>query len=749
MPAVIFKGADVQTLKDNIALGTSQHIKILSGDTDNPTSVAKSAPQGSLYFRSGTTEVYRKLDNGSSTNWELQVSVSIISSTDNAVPRFDGTGGDTLQQSGVTIDDSDNLAGLNNVDQSGYTDLAEIAVPSAPGADTMRIYAKDNNGITVLDSRDSADFSTRLARDSYVIVRNTSGSTITKGTPVYVTGATGSTENVAPAQADATSTLPAIGLVAEEITNNSFGRVRTSGTLDSIDTSSFSEGDELYISAASAGALTATKPTHPNLVQKIGVVTVSDVSSGEIEVFRDAIEGKDSGTNENSFKIGDGTAGTKSLDFVNANTLNLQANPTAGRTVSLPDNDSTLIGNAGSSTDNAVPRFDGATGHLLQTSGVSIQDDGRLTLGADGSGSLDAITKQQLDAAISGVDVKEGVKAASTADLTLSGEQTVDGISLVTGDRILVKDQSTATENGIYTVDSGAWSRSDDANSADELNGALVTVDQGTSNANTGWYQSEELTTLGSDNVSFSQFFGAGTYVADGDGIELSGSTFSLELDGSTLSKSASGLRVAAGGITNTEIDAAAAIAYSKLSLTNSIVNADISSSAAIAYSKLNLTDSIVNADINSSAAIAYSKLAALTADRALLSNGSGFVSPSAVTATELGYVSGVTSAIQTQIDGKEEIYTIADVSSNITLTEHRRHLVDTSASRTLTLPGSPSAGDILAVKDVTGSADANNITIARAASESIEGVAGDYTIDSPYASVYLVADSNGDWWII
>lgn len=105
--------------------------------------------------------------------------------------------------------------------------------------------------------------------------------------------------------------------------------------------------------------------------------------------------------------------------------------------------------------------------------------------------------------------------------------------------------------------------------------------------------------------------------------------------------------------IVNADINSAAAIAYSKLALSNSIVNADINASAAIAYSKLALSNSIVNADIAAAAAIAYSKLAALTASRALVSDGSGFVSVSAVTSTELGYVSGVTSAIQTQIDGK------------------------------------------------------------------------------------------------
>lgn len=105
--------------------------------------------------------------------------------------------------------------------------------------------------------------------------------------------------------------------------------------------------------------------------------------------------------------------------------------------------------------------------------------------------------------------------------------------------------------------------------------------------------------------------------------------------------------------ITNAMINSAAAIAYSKLNLSNSIVNADINSSAAIAYSKLNLSNSILNADINSSAAIAYSKLAALNNNIVPVSNGSGVITSSSVTATELGYLSGVTSSIQTQLNAK------------------------------------------------------------------------------------------------
>lgn len=90
-----------------------------------------------------------------------------------------------------------------------------------------------------------------------------------------------------------------------------------------------------------------------------------------------------------------------------------------------------------------------------------------------------------------------------------------------------------------------------------------------------------------------------------------------------------------------------------KLLLSGAVVNADIDAAAAIAYSKLNLSGSIVNADVGAAAAIAVSKLAALTASRAVATDGSGFLVSATTTATELGYVNGVTSAIQTQMDLK------------------------------------------------------------------------------------------------
>ena len=252
----------------------------------------------------------------------------------------------------------------------------------------------------------------------------------------------------------------------------------------------------------------------------------------------------------------------------------------------------------------------------------------KITNSADPSGAQDLTTKAYVDGLIDGRDWKNSVLVATTANITLSGEQTIDGV-LTSASRVLVKDQTAGAENGIYVSAAGAWTRASDADTANELIGAAVFVEQGTANADKQFAQTVDVITLGTTALvwvvtSANSFSGHDMIALSGGQISVDlASTGGLEssnpgnaagqlqikLDGTTLSKSASGLKVGALGITNAEISATAAIAYSKLALSASIVNADIAAGAAIAYSKLALSASIVNADIAAGAAIAYSKL--------------------------------------------------------------------------------------------------------------------------------------------
>ena len=117
-----------------------------------------------------------------------------------------------------------------------------------------------------------------------------------------------------------------------------------------------------------------------------------------------------------------------------------------------------------------------------------------------------------VDGAIQGLKAKPSVKASSAgSNLTLSGTQTVDGVSLIAGDRILVKDQTTANQNGIYVVSASAWSRALDADTWIENVSAFVFVEQGTANADTGWLSTvDQGGTLGTTSIIFVQFSSAG-----------------------------------------------------------------------------------------------------------------------------------------------------------------------------------------------------------------------------------------------
>jgi hypothetical protein len=149
---------------------------------------------------------------------------------------------------------------------------------------------------------------------------------------------------------------------------------------------------------------------------------------------------------------------------------------------------------------------------------------GALLLSADPTVSSQAATKNYVDAAIAGLSWKNEVACATTANITLSGEQTIDGVT-TSASRVLVKNQTTASQNGIYLSGSGAWTRTTDADVGTEIIGSAVYVDAGTVNAASAWVNTNTAITLGTTPIVFAQFGGGATYSA-GTGLSLTGNVF-------------------------------------------------------------------------------------------------------------------------------------------------------------------------------------------------------------------------------
>lgn len=152
----------------------------------------------------------------------------------------------------------------------------------------------------------------------------------------------------------------------------------------------------------------------------------------------------------------------------------------------------------------------------------------KITNLASPTADSDAATKKYVDDTVAGLAWKDAVRAATTANITLSGLQTIDGITLVANDRVLVKNQSTAANNGIYLASSGAWTRALDADAEAELRGMAVMVEEGTTLSGTQWVLTTDgAITVNSTALTFAQFGGGQTYTA-GNGLTLTGNDFNV-----------------------------------------------------------------------------------------------------------------------------------------------------------------------------------------------------------------------------
>jgi hypothetical protein len=289
----------------------------------------------------------------------------------------------------------------------------------------------------------------------------------------------------------------------------------------------------------------ATAPSSPATGQ---IYYNSDINDGPIGLM------VYNGTAWESVGSIDGLSGTAPINVSVSNGV---------ATISIDAADSDSAGSMSSTHYNLVQ---GATDANTASALVKRDADGdfdardigarMVTLSGTTTNSTDAATKAYVDSVAQGLDVKQSVHVASTANITtLSGQLTIDGHTIEAGQRVLVKNQGTASQNGIYVADSSTWSRADDFDGTPAVTtGAFAFVEYGNTQAGTGWVLTTTGTiTIGTTGLTFAQFSGSGSYAA-GSGLTLTGNSFSVNVDNSTVEISAGNLQVKDNGITSAKM---------------------------------------------------------------------------------------------------------------------------------------------------------------------------------------------------
>jgi len=377
----------------------------------------------------------------------------------------------------------------------------------------LSVAADSGTTDTVALGTDTLTFTGGTGLDSVV-----SNNNITFNIDSTVTTNTGSQTLTNKTISGATNTLSSIGNAS--LTNSSVTVGSTSISLGA--TATTLTGLTSVTSTAFVGALTGNADTATKLITARAINGVDFDGSAAITV----------------------TAAATTLTGTTLNATVVSSSLTSVGTIGTGTWQGTVIGVAyggtgtsnGSITGTTALTFTAASGNNnvnLVPTGTGIVDVGGKRVGnaAAPTQASDLTTKAYVDSLSNGLDVKASVRVATTVNITLSNTQTIDGVALSVGDRVLVKNQSTGSQNGIYVVASGAWTRATDFDNSPDIEvspGTFFFVEEGTTQADNGYVVSNDgAITIGTTEIVFVQFSGAGQITA-GAGLTKSGNTLDV-----------------------------------------------------------------------------------------------------------------------------------------------------------------------------------------------------------------------------
>lgn len=305
------------------------------------------------------------------------------SAVDNAIARYDGTTGKVIQNSSITVSDAGDMSGVSSLGVANYIDFD--TTPTVTNAVGRMYWNAAQNSVSV---GLTSTLATDVGQTLYARATNAEAVTINKGQVVYAFGAVGDRLSVKLAfnTSDATS-AKTIGVAAENITAGGTGMIICQGVLEGLNLGAFTAGDSIYL-GSTAGSITATKPYAPNHLVYVGTVERANAGNGRLYVRIQNGYEMDELHNVSAQNPTNGQI----LIYNQSTSLWEKANITAGSNITVTNGAGSITiaatgGAAGdvvgpaSSTDNAVVRFDGTTGKLVQNSSFVVNDAGEVTTG--------------------------------------------------------------------------------------------------------------------------------------------------------------------------------------------------------------------------------------------------------------------------------------------------------------------------------------------------------------------------------